>query len=138
MIMIQFFNEDCNYTIVCKKEIAKKVLYLVESEGFKLECINIILCSDLYLLDINRNYLNHDYFTDIITFDQSDEQNQIEGDLFISIDRIKENSQLNKCSHIVELQRVILHGVLHLAGYKDKTNKEKSIMRTKEDFYLNY
>ena len=62
--MIQFFNEDCNYTIVCKRNV--EVLYLVESEGFKLECINIILCSDLYL-GINRNYLNHDYFTDIIT-----------------------------------------------------------------------
>ena len=137
MIMIQFFNEDCNYTVACKKEIIKKVLYLIESEGFKLECINIILCSDLYLLGINRDYLNHDYFTDIITFDQSDENHQIEGDLFISIDRVKENSESNQCPQVIELQRVILHGVLHLAGYKDKTKKEKSIMRAKEDFYLN-
>ena len=136
--MIQFFNEDCNYTVACKKEIIKKVLYLIESEGFKLECINIILCSDLYLLGINRDYLNHDYFTDIITFDQSDENHQIEGDLFISIDRVKENSESNQCSQVIELQRVILHGVLHLAGYKDKTKKEKSIMRSKEDFYLNF
>ena len=136
--MIQFFNEDCNYTVACKKEIIKKVLYLIESEGFKLECINIILCSDLYLLGINRDYLNHDYFTDIITFDQSDENHQIEGDLFISIDRVKENSESNQCSQVIELQRVILHGVLHLAGYKDKTKKEKSIMRAKEDFYLNF
>tara|TARA_B100000683_G_scaffold223042_1_gene220748 strand:- start:3781 stop:4191 length:411 start_codon:yes stop_codon:yes gene_type:complete len=135
--MIQFFNEDCNYTVACKKEIIKKVLYLIESEGFKLECINIILCSDLYLLGINRDYLNHDYFTDIITFDQSDENHQIEGDLFISIDRVKENSESNQCPQVIELQRVILHGVLHLAGYKDKTKKEKSIMRAKEDFYLN-
>ena len=136
--MIQFFNEDCNYTVACKKEIIKKVLYLIESEGFKLECINIILCSDLYLLGINRDYLNHDYFTDIITFDQSDKNHQIEGDLFISIDRVKENSESNQCPQVVELQRVILHGVLHLAGYKDKTKKEKSIMRAKEDFYLNF
>ena len=136
--MIQFFNEDCNYTVACKKEIIKKVLYLIESEGFKLECINIILCSDLYLLGINRDYLNHDYFTDIITFDQSDENHQIEGDLFISIDRVEENSESNQCSQVIELQRVILHGVLHLAGYKDKTKKEKSIMRAKEDFYLNF
>lgn len=136
--MIQFFNEDCNYTVACKKEIIKKVLYLIESEGFKLECINIILCSDLYLLGINRDYLNHDYFTDIITFDQSDENHQIEGDLFISIDRVKENSESNQCPQVIELQRVILHGVLHLAGYKDKTKKEKSIMRAKEDFYLNF
>ena len=136
--MIQFFNEDCNYRVACKKEIIKKVLYLIESEGFKLECINIILCSDLYLLGINRDYLNHDYFTDIITFDQSDESHQIEGDLFISIDRVKDNSESNQCSQVVELHRVILHGVLHLAGYKDKTKKEKSIMRAKEDFYLKF
>ena len=136
--MIQFFNEDCNYKVACKKEIIEKVLYLIESEGFKLECINIILCSDLYLLGINRDYLNHDYFTDIITFDQSDENDQIEGDLFISIDRVKDNSESNQCSQVIELQRVILHGVLHLAGYKDKTKKEKSIMRAKEDFYLKF
>lgn len=106
---------------------------VVNREGFDLGNINLIFTSDDYLLDVNRKYLNHDYYTDIITFDYS-ENNVISGDLFISIDRVRDNSKkLNQMFH-VELNRVVVHGVLHLCGYGDKSDDEKLLMRKKEDF----
>lgn len=108
---------------------------VVNREGFDLGNINLIFTSDDYLLDVNRKYLNHDYYTDIITFDYS-ENNVISGDLFISIDRVRDNSKkLNQMFH-VELNRVVVHGVLHLCGYGDKSDDEKLLMRKKEDFAL--
>ena len=98
--------------------------------------ISIVFCSDDYLKVINLKYLNHDYYTDVITFDYS-ENNRISGDLFISIDRVNENAGLNNINFIQELYRVIIHGVLHLCGYNDKTVKEKKEIREKEDFFLN-
>jgi len=97
--------------------------------------LNYIFCSDTYLHKINLEYLKHDTLTDIITFDYS-EKKQISGDIFISIDRIKENALKFNQSTDIELNRVLIHGVLHLLGYKDKTPKEKETMRAKEDFYL--
>jgi len=97
--------------------------------------LNYIFCSDTYLHKINLEYLKHDTLTDIITFDYS-EKKQISGDIFISIDRIKENAPKFNQSTDIELNRVLIHGVLHLLGYKDKTPKEKETMRAKEDFYL--
>ena len=103
---------------------------------FTLVSISVVVCSDNYLLDMNKEYLKHNYFTDILTFDQSEIKKDIEGDLYISIDRIKENAALNKTTQWSEFQRVVLHGVLHLVGYNDQNNKEKAIMREKENFYL--
>lgn len=98
--------------------------------------LSVIFCNDEYLKTINIKYLNHDYYTDIITFDYS-EKDTISGDLFISIDRVIENAKLNNVHFINELYRVIIHGVLHLCGYNDKTVKEKKEIREKENFFLN-
>lgn len=106
------------------------------SEIRTLGDINIIFCSDNYILDVNVKYLQHDYFTDIITFDYC-EGNILSGDLFISIDSVRENA-LEYCTDFnEELHRVIVHGVLHLIGYDDHSEQEKKVMREKEDYYLN-
>lgn len=97
--------------------------------------ISIIFCSDDYLLEVNKEYLDHDYYTDIITFDYTI-NNEVSGDLFISIDRVKENSTTFDVTFQKELYRVLVHGVLHLCGYGDKSVSEEKIMRSKEDFYL--
>jgi len=109
---------------------------LIEAEGFLPGDIAIVLCSDDYLLKVNQDFLNHDYFTDIITFDYC-EDGIVNGDLLISLDRVSENSQLEKTTLKDELHRVIFHGVLHLCGYKDKTKKDIELMRFKESYYLN-
>lgn len=98
--------------------------------------ITVVFCSDEYLLEINKKFLSHDYFTDVITFDYSSGK-IISGDIFISIDTVRANSELYKQDFSKELYRVIIHGVLHLLGYKDKTKAQKQTMRQKEDFYLN-
>lgn len=109
---------------------------IIETEGFITGDIVIVLCSDDYLLKVNQDFLNHDYYTDIITFDYCDD-GIVNGDLLISLDRVSENSELEKTTFKDELHRVIFHGVLHLCGYKDKTKKDIELMRLKESFYLN-
>lgn len=104
-------------------------------EGFEVADINIIFTSSQKLLEINREFLSHDYYTDIITFDYSS-MGTISGDLFISLDRVRENGQEYGGGFTGELSRVIIHGVLHLLGYKDKSDEEAKTMREKEDFYL--
>lgn len=104
-------------------------------EGFKDTEISIVFCSDEYLLALNKEYLKHDYYTDIITFDYS-EVNFLSGDLFISIDRVIDNSVELKCDYNSELKRVCVHGVLHLCGYNDKSIKQTKVMREKEEYYL--
>ena len=99
-------------------------------------CCNFILCSDDYLLRINQDFLKHDYYTDVITFDNSEENKTILGDIFISIDSVKENAKQNNATTINELCRIMAHGTLHLLGYLDKTKKAKAEMTAKEDFYL--
>lgn len=108
---------------------------LIKSENFELAGLTIVFCKDDYLLDMNRTYLNHDYYTDIITFDYS-EAFVISGDLFISIDRVIENSDAFHVSFVHELSRVIYHGVLHLCGYMDKSDEDIEVMRGKENYYL--
>ena len=107
-----------------------------ENEKWKVGELSFIFCDDTYLHKMNVEYLNHDTLTDIITFDNSDEGNKIEGDIFISVERVRENSVTLKTVFEQELRRVIIHGVLHLCGYKDKTKKDAQIMREKEDFYI--
>ena len=108
---------------------------VAESENKKIGNVNFIFCSDKYLLDINRRYLNHDYFTDVITFDFS-ENEKIAGDIFISIDTVRANSVEYKQLFDVELHRVMVHGILHLCLYRDSTKSEIAIMRSKENRYL--
>src|SRR5690606_38906062 len=106
-------------------------------EGFdKTGELSFIFCNDAYLLSINQQYLNHDTYTDIITFDNSEKETIISGDIFISLDRIEENAALFEVTKIHELHRVIIHGVLHLCGYRDEKKGEKILMTEKENFYL--
>ncbi|MBL7743491.1 MAG: rRNA maturation RNase YbeY [Chitinophagaceae bacterium] len=109
--------------------------YLFQREGRTLLNINYVFCSDKRLLEINRQYLNHDYYTDIITFDLS-ENESTEAEVYISIDRVKENAHQVGASILQELHRVMFHGALHLCGYSDRSMSEKSTMRAKEDKYL--
>jgi probable rRNA maturation factor len=106
-----------------------------EREKKTLSDISVILCSDDYLLEMNRQYLDHDYYTDIITFDYS-EEDLVSGDLFISIDRVTENANERSIAFDDELHRVCVHGLLHLIGYKDKSESEEALMRAKEDEML--
>ena len=131
----EIFYEDIKPLKLRKSNIEKHVKSLIIREYGKQGEISIILCSDKYLLNLNIEYLKHNYYTDIITFNYV-EGNTISGDLFISLDRVKENSALFNTSLKKELYRVIFHGLLHLTGYNDKTDEEKRIMRVKEDLYL--
>ena len=131
---VYFHNEDVKLE-ANSSELSTWIKNAVNSLGFLVGDINVIFCSDEHLKEINIKYLNHDYYTDIITFDYS-EKNLIGGDQFISTDRIKENSSKNKVKFIVELYRVIIHGVLHLCGFNDKTSAEKKKIREKEDYLL--
>ncbi|CAN5255505.1 rRNA maturation RNase YbeY [soil metagenome] len=111
------------------------VSILFETERLPLKKVNYIFCSDDYLLHINKAFLQHDYYTDIITFDLS-EKKLIIGEIYISIDRVRENAEVNKASFKEEILRVIFHGALHLCGYNDKTKSEVLTMRQKERFYI--
>jgi probable rRNA maturation factor len=108
---------------------------LISVEEFETGDITIVFCNDDYLLKVNRSYLNHDYYTDIITFDYS-ENKTISGDLFISLDRVKENAGIYQVSFHHELARVVFHGILHLCGYNDKYTEDIKLMREKEDLFL--
>ncbi len=133
--MINFFFEDCESTSFIDEKQLLKTPQVVEKEGFNMGFLNIIFCSDRYLLLLNRQHLNHDYFTDIITFPFVDEK-IISGDLFISLDRVSENAETQNVSKQKELARVVIHGILHLCGYNDKQEEEVITMRTKEKEYL--
>lgn len=133
---IQFFSEDTDFTLSKEPEIKAWLLKICSSEKYELENINYIFCTDEYLLDINKRYLNHDYYTDIITFDNSEEAQIILADIFISIDRIKDNASKMKISFEHELFRVLVHGLLHLLGFNDKSDDQKKEMRAKEDTCL--
>jgi rRNA maturation RNase YbeY len=132
---ICFYNEDVNYVLVFKRKICSWLQLVIEQEQKKVGNISYIFCSDDYLLLMNKQYLNADYFTDVITFDYTEEL-LISGDIFISVDRVKENAKEYGQKYFQEMIRVILHGVLHLCGYKDKTKQEMKQMREKEDYYL--
>ena len=132
---IYFFKEDIKFRLNKSAQIESWVKAVIKKEGSKPGDINFIFCSDKFLLDINRRFLNHDYFTDIITFDES-ESGLTSGEIYISIDRVKDNAQTLNAQFHVELKRVIIHGVLHLLGYKDSTKAQKKEMRLKEDTYL--
>ena len=129
--MIEFHFKS-ELVIQNKSDYVDWINRIIVSEGFSAGQIDYIFCSDDYLLELNKEYLNHDTFTDIITFDYRD-GNTISGDIFISTDRVEDNAKKYDVAFSNELRRVMCHGVLHLAGFGDKSNKEKRIMREKEE-----
>ncbi len=131
--MIHFFYENTEEKI--QENLKIWIEKIIISEEKKLGEINYIFCDDQYLLKINQDFLDHDYYTDIITFDQV-RGKTISGEIFVSLQRIKDNASLISKNYEEEKKRVIAHGVLHLCGYKDKTEEQQKIMRAKEDFYL--
>ena len=133
--MISYYAEDVEFTLKGKLFNNKWLKMVAESEIKRIGDISIIFCSDNYILDVNMKYLQHDYFTDIITFDYCEDQ-KLSGDLFISIDSVRENSLLYGSTFEEELSRVMVHGVLHLIGYDDHTEEEQKLMRQKENYYL--
>jgi probable rRNA maturation factor len=137
MPAISFFEEDIPFKLKNKALVRQWITDTIIAEGYKLKELTYIFCSDVYLLQINQQYLDHDTYTDIITFDNSEEEGRIIGDIFISIERIRENASKFNVSETDELHRVIVHGALHLLGYKDKSATDKEKMTQKEDFYLN-
>lgn len=133
--MIRYFCEDIRFTYKNKLANNRWLKMVAGSEIRKIGDINVIFCSDNYILDVNMKYLQHDYFTDIITFDYC-EGKVLSGDLFISVDSVRENSIEFGTDFEEELHRVIVHGVLHLIGYDDHTDEDRKVMRQKENYYL--
>lgn len=133
--MVSYFNEDIKFDFKEKRLTNRWLKLVAESEIRRLGDISIIFCSDNYILDVNMKYLQHDYFTDIITFDYC-EGNTVSGDLFISIDSVRENAAFYGTEFKDELNRVIVHGVLHLIGYDDHSEEDIKEMRAKENYYL--
>lgn len=134
--MIRFFNEDTAYKLAQKPRIRQWLTAQARHEDVKVRELNYVFCSDEYLLQINRDHLEHDYYTDIITFDNSETEGVIEGDIFISIERVDDNWRIQQTDFLSELRRVMAHGLLHLCGYGDKTPAEQQVMRAKEDAWL--
>ena len=132
--MIHFFYE--NTSEIIEEKIKPWIEKIIITEEKRLGEINYIFCDDEYLLKINQDYLQHDYYTDIITFDNV-RGKTISGEIFVSLQRIKDNASLISKNYEEEKKRVIAHGILHLCGYKDKTDEQQKEMRAKEDFYLN-
>lgn len=134
---IKYFSEDVPMPKLRKRAATNWIKKVITAEEHTLGDISFIFCSDGYLLEVNKKYLNHDYFTDIITFDYVEDK-LVNGDIFISIDRVRENAREFKTTFYNEIHRILIHGILHLLGYKDKSKKDKIIMTEKEDYYLNY
>jgi len=134
--MINFFNEDIDFKIKDKNNFKAWLKKVAEKEGFRITDLNYIFCSDQYLHKINLEYLNHDTFTDIITFDNSEDESTIEGDVFLSIERITDNSRTLNTHFKEEIKRVVVHGLLHLCGYDDHSIEDKAEMRRLENEYI--
>ncbi len=135
--MIRYYCEDIKFLFKNKIANNRWLKMVAGSEIKTLGDISIIFCSDNYILDVNLRYLHHDYFTDVITFDYC-EGDKLSGDLFISVDSVRENAIEFGTEFDEELHRVIVHGLLHLIGYDDHTPEEQKVMRAKEDYYLSF
>jgi probable rRNA maturation factor len=136
MESIHFFSEEVDFILKNKATTRNWIKSVTKNHKRKIACINYIFVSDEYLKRINIDFLNHDTYTDIITFDQSDNTGSLEGDIFISIDRVRDNSADQNIPFEEELHRVMIHGILHMLGMNDKTASEKEEMRKKENHYL--
>ena len=130
---IHFFSEEIRFTLKEKLNRKRWLKKVATNAGFKIKELNYVFCSDEYLYQMNRDYLKHDSYTDIITFDNSEKKGDIEGDIFVSIDRVRENAKTHTQEVETEMNRVLAHGLLHLMGYKDKTQEEVALMRLKEE-----
>lgn len=135
--MVTFNKYKVELEFKDSEKLISTIKYLVRNEETILGELSYVFCSDEYLLSINKQFLKHDYYTDIITFDYSD-SGEISGEIFISIDRVGENAKIYQATFEKELARVIIHGVLHIVGYNDKTDKQQKEMTEKENFYLNF
>lgn len=133
---INFFSEEIKFELPQKLRRKNWLKKIAQKENFKIGELNFIFCSDEYLYQINVDYLDHRTYTDIITFDNSEKENTIEGDIFISIDRVKDNASKHQQEEEAELSRVISHGLFHLMGYKDKSKEQSEEMRSQEDFAI--
>ena len=136
MKKIHFYFIERQPTIRHRKKLKAFIEELFSHENKRLSALSYIICSDEYLLEINRKFLKHDFYTDVITFDLSSSKTDIEGEIYLSVDRIKENAKTEAVSFQEELHRVIFHGALHLCGYKDKKSSEINLMRATEQKYL--
>lgn len=135
-MQVQFFFEHRSISLTERGRLKKFIPTIFRKESKVLLHLNYIFCSDTYLLKINKEYLNHNYYTDIITFSLSEPGTPISGDIYISTDRVRDNACKEATTIKEELHRVIFHGALHLCGYMDKTKDEKLLMQLKEDQYL--
>lgn len=134
--MIRFFNEDVSFKLPQKQVTRLWLKQQAKREGYSVGELNFIFCSDEHILQVNKEYLQHDYYTDIITFDNSEKTGKLEGDIFISVERVADNASQVGTLPEQEMRRVLAHGLLHLCGYKDKTKEEATRMRLKEEEWL--
>lgn len=137
---VKYHTDDCHYRLPDKRKTATWLHEVTRAEGFELGEVNYIFCSAQRLLEMNRQYLGHDYFTDIITFDYSDlhSARTIAGDIFIDVETVADNARQYSATSLGEMRRVVVHGVLHLCGQNDKTPRTNAQMHRKEDKYLAY
>ncbi|WP_187263437.1 rRNA maturation RNase YbeY [Pontibacter beigongshangensis] len=133
---IEFVSEGIDFSLANPDKVSNWIATVIEQNEQELESLTYIFCSDDYLHKINLEYLDHDTLTDIITFNNADEEGTIEGDVFVSVDRVRDNAATLGTTFEDELHRVIIHGVLHLLGFKDKTEKQAALMREQEDSCL--
>ena len=136
MPLINYFSHKTRYKLKTPRKVTSWIKQVVENEGSSIQEINFIFCSDPYLLSLNRGFLKHNTLTDIITFDNSESGRLLEGEIYISITRVRENAAKFKVQFEDELNRVMIHGILHLLGYRDKKPSEKALMRKKEEACL--
>lgn len=137
---VKYYTDDCSYRLPEKRRTAAWLKEVAEAEGYRLGDVNYIFCSAARLLEMNKEFLGHDYFTDIITFDYSDRKGSrvVSGDIFIDVETVADNARIYGATKLQEMRRVVVHGVLHLCGQKDKTPRANAQMHRKEDKYLNF
>lgn len=137
---VKYYNDDCRYRLPQKRLTARWLAEVAEAEGYMLGDVAYIFCSARRLLEMNRQFLGHDYFTDVITFDYSDRKGGrvVAGDIFIDVETVADNARLYGAATLGEMRRVVVHGLLHLCGQKDKTPRANAQMHRKEDKYLKY
>lgn len=137
---VRYHNDDCTYRLPCKRRTAEWLCGVAAAEGYALGEIDYIFCSAQRLLEMNRQFLGHDYYTDIITFDYSDRRGEriVSGDIFIDVETVADNARQYGVARLCEMRRVLVHGVLHLCGQGDKTPRANAQMHRKEDKYLKF
>jgi rRNA maturation RNase YbeY len=133
---INLFKQEVQLRLIHQQDLMQWIHSALKKYGYSVENINYIFCTDKYLLKLNKKYLGHNYFTDVITFNNSAEKKKLEADIFISIDRIRDNAKKYNTSFTDELHRVMIHGALHLAGFNDKNAVQQKKMREAEDLWL--